>query len=70
MGNEFTSNTEEFVCNMCGKTLDLFDRAEDFTIQKKLGYGTIYDGSEIKLSICCKCMERIVESCIVNPIHE
>ena len=56
------------VCNMCGKILDRWDEQEDFSIEKKLGYGTSYDGEELSLHLCCDCMEEIINNCHVNPI--
>lgn len=55
-------------CNVCGKELDLWDKQEDFTIHKNLGYGTKYDGDILKLKICCECMNHIVETCAQSPI--
>ena len=55
-------------CNMCGKTLDTFDTQEDFSIQRKLGYGTKNDGSVLDLHLCCDCLDRLVDECTISPI--
>ena len=55
-------------CNVCGKELDLWDKQEDSTIHKNLGYGTKYDGDTLKLKICCECMNHIIETCAQSPI--
>lgn len=58
----------ENVCNRCGKSLDIWDRQEDFTIFKNLGYGTVYDGETLDLHLCCDCIEKIIDECKVSPI--
>lgn len=59
---------KESVCNFCGKELDVWDRQEDFSINKTLGYGTIYDGNKLRMRLCCGCIEKIINNCKVNPI--
>lgn len=55
-------------CNMCGRELDIWDEQEGFSIHKKLGYGTKYDGEILELNLCCECMNRIIEECKIPPI--
>ena len=55
-------------CSLCGKEFDLFDKNEDYSIVKKLGYGTKYDGDQIQLRLCCDCMEQLIDRCVVSPI--
>lgn len=55
-------------CNMCGKPLDTFDTQEDFSIHRKLGYGTKNDGSVLDLHLCCDCLDRLVDNCMISPI--
>lgn len=57
-----------YVCNKCGKNLDIFDEQENFTLTRKLGYGTKYDGEELRINLCCGCMESLIDSCTVSPI--
>lgn len=56
------------VCSYCGKKLDLFDRQENFCIQKKLGYGSVHDGESVELRFCCSCFDKIIDACIASPI--
>lgn len=55
-------------CNKCGKKFDEWDTEEGFSIYSTLGYGTKYDGSKLELDLCCKCMEKLIDSCAVSPI--
>ena len=55
-------------CNLCGKTFDLWDEQEDFSIYKRrIGYGSRYDDHELKLNLCCDCMDRIIDMCVIHP---
>lgn len=56
------------ICNRCGKVLDTRDIREDFSIYKRCGYGTKYDGRSIELDLCCECMEWLIEKCCISPI--
>lgn len=56
------------VCNVCGKEFDIFDEQEDFTLKRKLGYGTKRDGDKLSLHFCCECMDKLIDSCKVSPI--
>lgn len=60
----------EQYCNKCGKKLDLWDKQENFSINRHLGYGTKYDGCVMRLSLCCDCMEQLVDSCALFPISD
>lgn len=55
-------------CNHCGKLLDEWDLQEDFSIHKIVGYGSIHDGEEIELRLCCDCFDKAVEECELSPI--
>ena len=59
---------KKLVCNMCGKELDMWDEQEDFSIYRACGYGTKFDGYSIQLDLCCDCMEKLVDSCLVSPV--
>lgn len=61
------ANTET-VCNICGQKLDFFDRQEDYTIKKSIGYGSMYDGDIVDLHICCSCFDKIISNCVVSPL--
>ena len=46
--------SEKKLCNRCGKELDFFDLQQDFSIHKKIGYGSIYDGCTVDYHLCCE----------------
>lgn len=56
------------VCNCCGKDMDFFDIQEDFTISRKVGYGSKYDTMIIDLRLCGDCFDKIVDGCSVTPV--
>ena len=58
------------ICSKCGKAFDFFDAQEDFSIRRKLGYGTKYDGDRLDVQLCCDCMEKLIDECAVSPITE
>lgn len=63
--------TDEKICNKCGRVLDIFDIQEDFSIHKEnLGYGTKYDTDKLNITLCCSCMEKLIDSCCVSPVEE
>ncbi len=57
-------------CNCCGKEFDIFDEQQDFTIHKRIQYGSSYDGCVINLQLCCDCFDKIVKRCVIAPIVE
>lgn len=61
---------EKKFCNRCGVELDFFDLQQDFSIHRKIGYGSIYDGSTVDLQLCCECFDKMAEECTVSPISE
>lgn len=56
------------ICNKCGKELDIWDKQEEFSLHKNLGYGTAYDGMRLELDLCCKCMEELIVNCAETPL--
>ena len=60
------------VCNICGKDFDKLDEAENFGLHYKVGYGSVHDGDEIDLDLCCSCFDEfidyIISRCKINPI--
>lgn len=58
------------LCNICGKELDFFDRQANLTIHKRLGYGSVHDGSSVHLKLCCDCFDKLVNACKVSPISD
>ena len=61
---------EKKFCNRCGKELDFFDLQQDFSIHKKIGYGSIYDGFTVDYRLCCECFDKEAARCKVLPIRE
>lgn len=57
-------------CNKCGKIFDLWDEQEAYSIYRKLGYGTKYDGDVLQLDLCCGCMEKLIDECVIRPVIE
>lgn len=57
-------------CSRCGKELDFFDLQQDFSIHRKIEYGSIYDGCTVDYQICCECFDKEVERCKVFPVTE
>lgn len=55
-------------CKLCGRQLDYYDVIEDYSIVRRLGYGTKYDGEYIDLRLCCDCMEQLIDRCKISPI--
>lgn len=62
--------TKGIVCNKCGRVFSIWDIQEDFSIKRNLGYGTIYDGDKLDINLCCECMEKLIEECVISPIIE
>ncbi len=57
-------------CSKCGKEFDMWDLQENFSIHKQIGYGSLYDGEYLKLDLCCKCMDELIDACKVSPIQD
>lgn len=47
-------------CNCCGKIINAQDYEYGLGVHKKLGYGSIYDGKEIDLDLCCDCLDKLL----------
>ena len=62
-------NIDDAVCNRCGRSLDFWDKQEDFSIIKKLGYGTKYDGQRLRYRVCCSCIEDLIFECVICPTY-
>lgn len=61
---------ETKVCNFCGKELDEFDEAQNFTIDTTVGYGSKYDMTAVKLRLCNHCFDMLAGYCEVSPVVE
>lgn len=60
---------KEIYCNMCGSRFDFWDEQENYSIHKTCGYGSSNDGNKLNLDICCKCMDKLVKMCVIDPIE-
>lgn len=56
------------VCNLCGKELDIFDLNQAFVMNNHIGYGSMHDGDDVSLRLCCDCFDKLIEKCVVSPI--
>ena len=50
--------------------MDVFDLQEHFSIHTRLGYGSRYDEDELELDLCCECMDKLIDECVIPPIIE
>lgn len=61
-------------CNMCGKEFDCWDEQENFCFEHKIGYGSIHDGEQIIINLCCDCFDKVIDvvvpMCETNPLNE
>lgn len=60
-------NNAAVKCNFCGKDMDDFDVLSDFTLSKRVGYGSVHDGERADLRLCCACFDRITHACVISP---
>ena len=60
----------KLVCNMCGRELDFYDEQADYSIHTRIGYGSKYDGHDLNVTLCCDCMDIIIDECSVSPLSE
>jgi hypothetical protein len=62
------------ICNMCGKTFDIWDNQENFSFDHCIGYGSTHDLHRIKIDLCCQCFDKVVDwilpQCKHNPMSE
>ena len=65
-GNFFPIRT----CNMCGRTFDYFDHEENVSFDHFMGYGSSYDMRRIKLNLCCKCFDNILDWMLPQCKHD
>lgn len=47
--------------------MDDFDVMSDFTISKRIGYGSIHDGELVDFKLCCACFDRVTIACVISP---
>ena len=61
---------KQIFCNKCGKQFDFWDEQEDYSIHTRIGYGSKYDEEELRLDLCIKCMENLIDGCVINPLTD
>ena len=68
------SSEETKVCNMCGKTFDIWDSQENFSFDHFIGFGSTHDLHRIRLNLCCRCFDKVIDwmlpQCKYNPMSE
>lgn len=61
-------------CNMCGKEFDIWDEQENLCFEHKIGYGSVHDGEQVNLNLCCDCFDKVIDMvtqmCQTNPLSE
>ena len=55
-------------CNLCGKVFDEYDRNQDFSIYRRIVYGSDFDGCFICIDICNSCLDKLIDSCVISPV--
>lgn len=62
---------KKIVCNMCGKAFDTWDLQEGFGFHSLyIGYGSKYDENSLDLDLCCECMDKIIDACMISPVND
>lgn len=56
-------------CNRCGREFDVWDVQHDFSIQRRIGFGSKYDGDFLNLDLCCDCMDKLIDECEIPPVE-
>ena len=56
------------ICNCCGEKIDVLERPNGLRVRRKLSYGSVYDGDDLCLTLCCSCLDRMIESCMISPV--
>lgn len=58
----------DLYCNKCGTKLDSLELQQGFSMVRRIGFGSKYDGDVLSLRLCCNCMDELIDSCMVSPI--
>ena len=70
----FETRLVSMECTMCGKTLDEWDKYENYSADLHIGYGSKYDMSRLRFQLCCDCFDRILDMfvplCKTNPLED
>lgn len=61
-------------CDMCRKVYDINDTENRFGIRHQFGYGSVHDGDELMVDLCCECADKLttflIENCVDGIIKE
>ena len=61
-------------CSLCGKPFGFWDTVQNFAVNDYIGYGSQYDLCRIRLHLCCRCLDRVLDwlvpQCVNNPMEE
>lgn len=57
-------------CNLCGQDLDFWDKQLNFSVDRRIGYGSKYDGDQIHIKLCCQCLDNVIDKCKIIPLKE
>ena len=68
LAETITKENEPIYCNKCGKVLDEWDLQQDFSVYKKVTYGSAHDMETLHICLCNDCMDELIASCVVDPI--
>ena len=55
-------------CNMCGN--EIRDEPIALLVDKMIGYGSKYDLEWLHMRMCADCMDKMIDSCKINPVEE
>lgn len=48
--------------------MDLWDKEGGISVNKRLGYGSRYDGDFLELDLCAQCLDELIDSCVIKPV--
>ncbi len=58
------------LCNLCGKTLNVFDENIRGNLEIRFGYGSKRDGDRMNFSLCSDCVDKMADEFISRCKHE
>ncbi len=71
---KYTMDYQIKICNMCGKAFDFWDNEENLCFDHFIGFGSEHDRHHMRLNLCCKCFDKVVDwilpQCKHNPMSE
>ena len=57
------------VCNVCGRRLRWYEDPA-ISVDQPIQYGSVHDMGRLRLEMCAKCMDKLIEKCKINPVNE